>query len=251
MHSQSCHDPVQRVRANEHIFDLHGVCWERSRCKDVYYGALPFGVLFFAIRSSKKERSTQIFFLGRLFAREKKSKEANLSMSRSEAEDEVPTVLSMTDNLGKKVDMILNKLQKLDNIEARLDNLHKSIASLEESFAFLEKDLQNLKDKTEKKRKKVDKLEFCEVDISDMQKDLKKVQHEAEELKMQLLYQEHYSRRENLMFLGIQENDVPIDAESETENNNVENTKEVIYNFLQKELSLENAVSRLQFQRIH
>ena len=84
-----------------------------------------------------------------------------------------------------------------------------------------------------------------------MPKDLKKVQHEAEELKMQLLYQEHYSRRENLMFLGIQENDAPIDAESETENNNVENTKEVIYNFLQKELSLENAVSRFEFQRIH
>ena len=36
------------------------------------------------------------------------------------------------------------------------------------------------------------------------------------------------------MFLGIQENNAPIDAESETENNNVENTKEVIYNFLQK-----------------
>ena len=84
-----------------------------------------------------------------------------------------------------------------------------------------------------------------------MQKDLKKVQHEAEELKMQLLYQEHYSRRENHMFLGIQENDSPIDAESETENNNVENTKQVIYNFLQKELSLENAVSRFEFQRIH
>ena len=52
------------------------------------------------------------------------------------------------------------------------------------------------------------------------------------------------------MFLGIQENDAPIDTESETENNNVENTKEVIYNFLQKELSLENAVSRFEFQRI-
>ena len=173
----------------------------------------------------KKERSTQIFFLGRLFARGKKSKEANRSTSTSEAEDEVLTALSMADDLGKKVDMILNKLQKLDNIEARLDNLHKSLASLEESFAFLEKDVQNLKDETEKTRTKVDDLEksveFREVDISDMQKDLKKVQHEAQELKMQLLYQEHYSRRENLMFLGIQENDAPIDDESETENNNV------------------------------
>ncbi|CAH3131962.1 unnamed protein product, partial [Porites lobata] len=94
-------------------------------------------------------------------------------------------------------------------------------------------------------------VEFREVDISDMPKDLKKVQHEAEELKMQLLYQEHYSRRENLMFPGIQENDAPIDTERETENNNVENTKEVIYNFLQKELGFENAPSRFEFQRIH
>ena len=87
--------------------------------------------------ASKKERSTQIFFVGRLFARgKKKSKEANRSTSTSEGEDEVLTALSMADDLGKKVDMILNKLQKLDNIEARLDNLHKSIASLEESFAF-------------------------------------------------------------------------------------------------------------------
>ena len=53
------------------------------------------------------------------------------------------------------------------------------------------------------------------------------------------------------MFLGIQENDAPIEAESETENNNLENTKKVIYNVLQKELSLENAVSRFEFQRIH
>ena len=81
---------------------------------------------------------------------EKKSKEANRSTSTNEAEDEVLTALSMAGDLGKKVDMVLNKLQKLDNIEARLDNLHKSIASLEESFAFLEKDVQNLKDKTEK-----------------------------------------------------------------------------------------------------
>ena len=65
-----------------------------------------------------------------------KSKEANRSTSTNEAEDEVLTALSMAGVLGKKVDMILNKLQKLHNIEARLDNLHKSIASLEESCLF-------------------------------------------------------------------------------------------------------------------
>lgn len=119
----------------------------------------------------------------------------------------------------------------------------------------MEKDVQNLKDKTGKTNTKVNDLEksveFHDQDISDYQKDLKKVQHEADELKMQLLYQGHYSRRENLMFVGIEENGTPFDAENETANNNVENTKEVIYDFLERELSFENAQSRFEFQRIH
>ena len=60
---------------------------------------------------------------------------------------------------------------------------------------------------------------------------------------MQLLYQGHYSRRENLMFVGNEENGTPFD--------DVENTKEVTYDFLQRELSFENAQSRFEFQRIH
>ena len=119
----------------------------------------------------------------------------------------------------------------------------------------MEKDVQNLKDKTGKTNTKVNDLEksveFHDQDISDLQKDLKKVQHEADELKMQLLYQGHYSSRENLMFVGIEENGTPFDAENATANNNVENTKEVIYDFLQRELSFENAQSRFEFQRIH
>lgn len=129
------------------------------------------------------------------------------------------------------------------------------MASLEQSFAVMEKDVQNLKDKTGKTNTKVNHLEksveFHDQDISDLQKDLKKVQHEADELKMQLLYQGHYSRRENLMFVGIEENGTPFDAENETANNNVENTNEVIYDFLHRELSFENAQSRFEFQRIH
>ena len=60
------------------------------------------------------------------------------------------------------------------------------MASLEQSFAVMEKDVQNLKDKTGKTNTKVNDLEksveFHDQDISDLQKDLKKVQHEADEL---------------------------------------------------------------------
>ena len=155
----------------------------------------------------------------------------------------------MADGLGKKVDLIWMKLRKLDSIltETRLHNLHRSMASLEQSFAVMEKDVQNLKDKTGKTNTKVNDLEksveFHDHDISDSQKDLKKVQHEADEVKMQLLYQGHYSRRENLMFVGNEENGTPFE--------DVENTKEVTYDFLQRELSFENAQSRFEFQRIH
>ena len=66
--------------------------------------------------------------------------------------DEVITALSMADGLGKKVDLIWNKLRKLDSIltETCLHNLHRSMASLEQSFAVMEKYVQNLKDKTGK-----------------------------------------------------------------------------------------------------
>ena len=39
---------------NENGIKAIGECWERSRCKDVYVGAPPFGVLFFAIRCLQK-----------------------------------------------------------------------------------------------------------------------------------------------------------------------------------------------------
>ena len=84
----------------------------------------------------------------------------------------------MADGLGKKVDLIWNKLRKLDSIltETCLHNLHRSMASLEQSFAVMEKDVQNLKDKTVKTNTKVNDLEksveFHDQDISDSQKDL-------------------------------------------------------------------------------
>ena len=58
----------------------------------------------------------------------------------------------MADRLGKKVDMILHKLGKLDSVETRLDNLDKSMASLEKFFTNMKKDVQNLKDKTTEKK---------------------------------------------------------------------------------------------------
>ena len=42
-------------------------------------------------------------------------------------------------------------------------------------------------------------------DIADLKRDDKATQLENENLKKQMLYQEHYRRRENLLFVGIGE----------------------------------------------
>ena len=55
--------------------------------------------------ASKKEIDPNLLPRKPFRPRKKKSKEANLCTSTSEAEDEVLTALSMADDLGKKVNM--------------------------------------------------------------------------------------------------------------------------------------------------
>ena len=131
------------------------------------------------------------------------------------------------------------------------------MVSIEESFAIIEKDVEALKEKIKKTSQKVNDLEesvdYNDQDISDLKRDVKGLQYEVDNLKMQLLYQEHYSRRENLMFIGIQEEvGTQGDEENSTvSNQNTENTKEIIYNFIKQELQTKNARSRIEFQSVH
>ena len=173
----------------------------------------------------------------------KKTWEKNHSALESESEDNIFKVLNMADNLGSKVDLILNKLNKLDSIEVRLEKLKKSVTNIEESFAIIEKDVEAL-EKKKKTSQKVNDLEqsvdYNDPDISDLQRDVKGLRHDVDNLEMQLLYQEPYSRRENLMFLGIQEEVGTKDGKenSTVSNQNTENTQEIIYNFMEQELQI-------------
>ena len=60
-------------------------------------------------------------------------------------------------------------------------------------------------------------------------------------------YQEHYSRRENLTFIGIQgEVSTRDDEENSTvSSQNTENTKEIIYNFMEQELQIQKRSEQL------
>ena len=146
--------------------------------------------------------------------------------------NEVLNTLDMAEDLATKMDLALSKLDKLDTIEKRLKSVIASISSIEETVGRLDQEVVSLKDKTSKTETRVNELEegarFNDLELSDVKRDSKKAQFDTEELRKQLLYLEAYSRRENLKFARIPEN-VP-------EGQQMENTKELVYGFLEKEL---------------
>ena len=54
-----------------------------------------------------------------------------------------------------------------------------------------------------------------------------------------MLYQEHYSRRENLLFVGIEEQSQPPQDENRVENQQeIEKTEAVLFSFMEQELQI-------------
>ena len=170
----------------------------------------------------------------------------------SEMNDDSFESTSAVELLTKKMDTVLVKLQKLDTIENRLDNLFKAVSSIEDTVAGLDKDVHILKEKVNNTSKTVKELEdsvdFNDKEIADLKRDLKASQKSIDDLGKQLLYQEHYSRRENLMFMGIAEKNVMDGQGTQQE---PENTKEVVYKFMEEEMKISNPRNSIEFQRIH
>ena len=128
---------------------------------------------------------------------EKRSREAQNESILSETDDEVLEELEMAEDVGKKIDLILAKLSKLDDIESRLENVFEVIANIEESVANLDREVKELKRKSKKVEKTVEELEtsvtFNGEAIADLKRDVKAAQLENENLKKQMFYQEQYS----------------------------------------------------------
>ena len=61
---------------------------------------------------------------------------------------------------------------------------------------------------------------------------------------------QHYSRRENLMFIGIEEHNT-MEQDEQGTHREAENTKEIIYKFMEEELQISNPRDKIEFQRIH
>ena len=71
------------------------------------------------------------------------------------------------------------------------------------------------------------------------------------------MYMETYSRRENLKFFGLPENSDALDSsnyieeESSRQSGTSENTREVLYKFLEERLKIDRPRDKIEFQRVH
>ena len=144
------------------------------------------------------------------------------------------TASNVVDDVGSKFSKILERLDKLDSIESNIKEVRDSVQKLEETVTKLKSDVAEL-DKG---------VKYIDADLVEFKA---KTNEDIASLHKNLLYQEAYSRRENLKFLNIPEQMVNAD---ESDHAVREDTKEVIYSFMKDKLQIADA-REIEFQRLH
>ena len=161
--------------------------------------------------------------------------------------------LEMAEGLGRQLEAVLKKLEKLDTIESRLNQMHTTLASIEENVSRLDSEVQDLKAKSKQFGSTVSELkesiQFTDEDISDLKFANKKLQQDFSEPQKQLLYMETHSRRENVKFVGLL--DEQVDEDHNGERAKLEDTRGMVYKFLEYRLKIPNAREKIEFQRLH
>ncbi len=143
------------------------------------------------------------------------------------------TASNVVDDVGSKFSKILERLDKLDSIESNIKEVRDSVQKLESTATKLKSDVAEL-DKG---------VKYIDADVDDFKA---KTNEDIASLHKNLLYQEAYSRRENLKFLNMPEQ---MENAGKSDHAVRENTKEVIYSFMEDKLQISDA-RKIEFQRL-
>ncbi|CAH3015547.1 unnamed protein product, partial [Porites evermanni] len=166
----------------------------------------------------------------------------------SDDEDQVMAALNLTEGVTKKLDLILERLSKLDS---KMEELNKTVKGLQGKVSSLEIDVVSIKDKQKSLDQKFTHVEsnskFVDSNIKELQEMVEERKDEISACRKQILYLEAYSRRENLKFEGIPELPKSSGQQNATSK---EDTKEVLANFMENVLGIEDAKD-MELQRVH
>ena len=161
-------------------------------------------------------------------------------------EDEVLQALNMAGNVSEKLDKILGelkKLEKLDAIEATLKDLTSRLENVESTIDKMKDDARAV----ESSIKGMDKsLTYLNKEVEELRGTVEDKDKQIEYLHTQHLYLESYSRRENLKFFGIPENEG-----SASQGKDAFGTIDVLCEFLHDVLGFGDPKRNMEFQRVH
>ena len=181
----------------------------------------------------------------------KKVKECDSSKTsegerEEEGDDIILSALNMAEGLQKPLQDILKKLEKLDAIEEAVDNLGQSFGKLEGRIHTVEnvEDLKESLNANESDKKttaeRTKRLEDnTKSSLAILQKENDELRANFKLIEDKNLYLEAYSRRENVKFENI--------PEQET---NKEDTEIALRTFLETELGFGDAAN-VEIQRVH
>ena len=149
----------------------------------------------------------------------------------------------MDEKIAAQLQTILDRLDGVEIKLAKLEGIFERFANLETAVNKNQTELNSLNVKTKAIQKSVGEIEegmeFANFQIEELKKKDEENADKNKKLEDQLLYQEVYSRRENMRFFGIPE---------ATQGH--EDTGEVIHKFIRDELNIDDPES-IEFQRAH
>ncbi|XP_068756376.1 tropomyosin-like [Montipora capricornis] len=153
------------------------------------------------------------------------------------------TLIERVEQISAKLhilDEIERKMNKLDSIEEKMEKFSSRLDDIEKSVSLLRCEVNSSKEKQAEIKRFVDEVkdsvDYAHARIDKLDVEFKEAK---ENLRKKILYLETYSRRENLKFVEIPE-----------ENSDQEDTKNVLTNFISRQLEIENPED-IEFQRVH
>ena len=133
----------------------------------------------------------------------------------------------MTNKIGQQLQQILDRLESMEIKLQTMEVVLSQISNLEKSVNKIQVSIVSFNEKVKKMDEKIQNLDAgltsLNVDIEEMQNREKPNLGKIKELQDQILYQDVYSRRENLRFFGLLETD-----------HSTENTRDVVYKFFER-----------------
>ena len=127
--------------------------------------------------------------------------------TKTDSEDLVLSALDMAEDFASKVDLILSMLSQLESIGTQIntlqdsvDRINQTVANLQSELCCLKKDVRNSVEETTTLKTSVKFLnDEVEASKKKLRDDEQKSRKEMDDLCLQLLNYEVYSRHENLL----------------------------------------------------